>query len=290
MKKKIIIFILAIIILGIAIMWRMIFVCNGDILKNVLYKSNNIIIQQVQEGNRNLVVLGSGYSLSIDEQNKIVNHDPFMILPNTEFQEETVMSIFYPFESKGLEDAGKELSYFINSVMPDYDSMTLIGHSKCGVCFANMAKWIECKNVNVVTISAPFQGTPIADKELMFERLTWFEERIYTLIFSNHNVDKDIIPNSNFLQNADYSGLQNCTHINIVSKCPKKSGSPLDMILKYLDEKGKINGDGIVPEISQQSVFYSNTISKDIEAIHATSLEIGVRIVKELFMSKAEDS
>lgn len=290
MKKKIIIFILAIIILGIAIMWRMIFVCNGDILKNVLYKSNNIIIQQVQEGNRNLVVLGSGYSLSIDEQNKIVNHDPFMILPNTEFQEETVMSIFYPLESKGLEDAGKELSYFINSVMPDYDSMTLIGHSKCGVCFANMAKWIECKNVNVVTISAPFQGTPIADKELMFERLTWFEERIYTLIFSNHNVDKDIIPNSNFLQNADYSGLQNCTHINIVSKCPKKSGSPLDMILKYLDEKGKINGDGIVPEISQQSVFYSNTISKDIEAIHATSLEIGVRIVKELFMSKAEDS
>lgn len=290
MKKKIIIFILAIIIVGIAIMWRIIFVCNGDILKNVLYKSNNIVIQQTQKGNRNLIILGSGYSLSIDEQNKIVNHDPLMILPNIEFQEETVMSIFYPFESKGLEDAGKELSYFINSIMPNYDSITLIGHSKCGVCFANAAKWIECKNVNIITISAPFQGTPMADKELMFKRLTWFEERIYTLIFSNHNVDKDIIPDSNFLQNADYSGLEHCTHINIVSKCPKKSRSPLDIILKYLDKKGKINGDGIVPEISQHSAFYSNTILKNTEATHATSLEIGVTILKELFMSKAEDS
>ena len=34
------------------------------------------------------------------------------------------------------------------------------------------------------------------------------------LLFSKHNVDKDIIPTSNFLQNADYSGLENCTHIN----------------------------------------------------------------------------
>lgn len=290
MKKKIIIFILAIIIIGIALMIRIIFVCNGDILKNVLYKSNNIIIQQTQKGNRSLIILGSGYSLSIDEQNKIVNHDPLMILPNIKFEEETVMSIFYPFESRGLEDAGKELSHFINSIMQDYDRITLIGHSKCGVCFANAAKWIECEDLNVVTISAPFQGTPIADKELMFENLTWFEERIYTLIFSNHNVDKDIIPNSNFLQNADYSGLEKCTHINIVSKCPQKSRTPLDMILKYLDKRGKISGDGVVPKISQQSISYSNTISEDIDAIHATSLEMGLEIVKELLIYKEEDS
>lgn len=290
MKKKIIIFILAVIIVGIAVGWRIIFVCNGDVLKNVFYKSENIIIQKVQDGNKNLIILGSGYSLSIDDQNKVVSHDPLMILPNIEFQEETVFSIFYPFESEGLETAGKELSTFINSIMQDYDSITLIGHSKCGVCFANAAKWIECKNMNIVTISAPFYGTPIADKKSMFEKLNWFEERMYTLIFSDHNVDKDIIPNSNFLQTVDYSGLENCTHINIVSECAEKSSNLLDIVLKYLDEKGEINGDGIVPKTSQQSISYSNTIEKEIEASHATSLDIGIEIIKKLFISKAEDS
>ncbi len=290
MEKKITIFILVGIIVLIAIGVRIIFVCNGSVLKNVLYESKNIIIQQTQKGNRNLIILGSGYSLSIDEQNKIVNHDPLMILPNIEFQEETILSIFYPFESRGLEEAGKELSLFINSVMQDYDNITLIGHSKCGVCFANAAKWIKCKNVNIVTISAPFHGTTMADKEEMFKKLNWFEERIYLLIFSNHNVDKDIIPNSNFLQNADYSGLENYTHINIVSECPEKSSNPLDVVLKYLDKRGEINGDGIVSKTSQQSLSYSNTMEKDIKATHATSLELGTEILKELSIFKAGDS
>lgn len=290
MKKKIIIFILVVILAGIAIGWRTIFVCKGDTLKNVLYRSENIIIQQMQKGNENLIVLGSGYSLSIDEQNKVVNHDPLMILPNIEFQEETVMSILYPFESSGLEEAGMELSSFINSTLQDYDTITLIGHSKCGVCFANAVKWIESENINVITVSAPFSGTPMADRKAMFQKLSWFEKRVYALIFSNHNVDKDIIPNSKFLQNVDYTGLENCTHINIISECPEKSINPLDLMLRYLDKKGEINGDGIVPKTSQQSVSYSNTVLKNIDATHATSLEIGVGIVKELFKVKAEDS
>lgn len=212
-----------------------------------------------------------------------------MILPNIEFQEETVISIFYPFESEGLENAGKELSAFVNSIMQEYDSITLIGHSKCGVCFANTVKWIKHKYVNIVTISTPFQGTSIADKEAMFEELNWFEEQVYTLIFSNHTVDQDIMPNAEFIQNADYSGLENCTHINIVSECPRRSTSFLDIVLTYLDEMAKIKGDGIVPKASQQYLSYSNTIEVEIEATHATSLKIGVEIVKKkLFSSKTK--
>lgn len=282
MRKKIIIFILAAIIIGITIFLRIIFVCNGEVLKNVIYKSDNLIIQKVQDGNRNLIILGSGYSLSIDEQNKIIKHDPLMTLPNIKFQKETVMSIFYPFESEGLEDAGRELITFVNSIIQEYDSITFIGHSKCGVCFANAVKWVQHKNVNIVTISSSFEGTPIADKDMMFQKLNWFEKRIYSLIFSNHSVDKDIMPNSEFIKNADYSGLENCTHINIVSKCPIRSMNPLDSILIYFDKKAEIEGDGIVPKTSQ-CISYSNTIEVEIEATHATSLRIGIELVKKLF-------
>lgn len=282
MKRKIIFLILAITIVGITIFLRIIFVCKGEKLKNILYKSKNIIVQQVQEGNRDLIVLGSGYSLSVDEQNKIINHDPLMIMPNIEFQEETILSIFYPFESEGLERAGKELSTFVNSIKEEYDSITLIGHSKCGVCFANAVKWVEFDNINVVTISAPFEGTPMADQKAMFEKLNWFEERIYNLIFSNHKVDQDIIPDSNFMQNVDYSGLETCKHINIVSKYPNKSKNILDILLTYLDKRAKINGDGIVPKDSQQAILYPNSTTKLIEATHATSMEIGIKIVKKV--------
>lgn len=279
MRKKIIIFILATIIVGIAIFLRIIFVCNGDVLENVVYQSKNIIIQQVQKGNKNLIILGSGYSLSVDSQNKIVNHDPLMVFPNVEFQKSTVMSMFYPFESDGLEPAGKDLSVFLNSIMQDYDSITLIGHSKCGICFANAAKWIKHPNVTIVTISAPFHGTFIVDKKVMSEKLNWLEQILFELIFSNHPVDQDVLPNSNFIQSADYSGLSNCTHINIISKCPQSSSNILELILIYLDEKAGIQGDGIVPKSSQHAPSYSNTIEKEIEAIHPASLKIGLETI-----------
>ena len=104
MRKKITIFIVTAIIVGIAIFLRITFLWNGELFENVVYKSQNLIIQQVAEGNRDLIILGVGGSLSVDEQNKIVHHDPLMLLPDIEFQDETVLSIFYPFETAGLED------------------------------------------------------------------------------------------------------------------------------------------------------------------------------------------
>ncbi len=282
MRKKITIFIVTAIIVGIAIFLRITFLWNGEFFENVVYKSQNLIIQQVAEGNRDLIILGVGGSLSVDEQNKIVHHDPLMLLPDIEFQDETVLSIFYPFETAGLEDAGKELSTYINSITPQYDSITLIGHSKFGVCFANAAKWIKQKEIlTVFTISTPFYGTSIADKDAMFEKLNWFEYGAYMMNFSNHKVDQDLIPDSEFFKNADYSGLENCRHINIISKCPPKAQSFLDFLLKYLDERGEINGDGIVPEASQ-NLSYSNTITEKIEATHDTSLEMGVEMAKKM--------
>lgn len=282
-KKKIIIFTLVLIgIVMIAIAFiRSMFVTNGQILEDIVYKSDNLIIHVAKEGtSKRLVVLGSGYSLSINEQNQIVNHDPFMVLPNMEgySDETTVMSIFYPFECSGLEESGKEISNFINSKSKEYDEIILIGHSKCGVCFANAAKWIE-PSVTIVTVSAPFSGTPAADEKAVSKNLNLLEEKAYFLIFSNHNVDQDIMPDSEFIENANYSGLQKHHHINIISTCPRKSLNLIDLLLIHIDKKF-IDGDGIVPTKSQELIF-EDTITKNIEATHATSLQEAIKIIKE---------
>lgn len=276
MREKIIIFILITIVLILVIFLRTIFVRNGKLLENVVYKSSNLIIQKIRTGNRNLIIIGSGYSLSIDNNNRITYHDPFMIFRNIDIKNATIMSIFYPLEASGLEESGKELSNFINSISKDYDNITLIGHSKCGVCFANATKWIAFDNLKIITISAPFYGTPFVNKKDVFQKSNLFEKFIYSLTFSNHAVDKDIIPNSNFIQNADYSGLEKCKHINIISECPKASKALSDIFFNYVDTKLNLSGDGVIPRRSQY-LSYPNTIEILIKANHATSFKIGTK-------------
>lgn len=280
-RKEIIIFFLILIIICAYILIRKIFVTKGERFNNLNYKSENVIIQTAKEGGKkNLVILGSGFSLSIDEYGNVINHDPFMILPSMkQFSDNTtVMSIFYPFESKGLEEAGIDLSNFINLNLNEYENVTLIGHSKCGVCFANLSKWIK-RDINVVTISTPYTGTPVANGEEFAKYLNSIEEEVYVKIFSDHNVDKDLVTDSNFMKNADYSGLNKCKHINIVSTCPENSLNPIDMFLIYMDTKG-VYGDGIAPKKSQQ-IFLEGTIQEYIQTTHATSLEKGIEIAKK---------
>ena len=89
-------------------------------------------------------------------------------------------------------------------------------------------------------------------------------------------MDKDIIPNSTFIQNADYSGLEKCKHINIISECPKNSKDLSDIFFNYVDTKLQISGDGIVP-LRSQSLAYPNTIEILIKANHSTSFKIGTK-------------
>ncbi len=282
-RRKINIFVLTVIGILTAIIEiiRKTFVVKGQTIDNIEYKSENLIIHvNKQGGKKNLVIIGSGYSLSIDENNKVIKHDLFLSLYNAKgySKNTTVMSIFYPFESKGLQQAGKELSDFINSKLKEYEEITLIGHSKCGVCFANAAKWIERK-INIVTVSASFYGTPVADKEKIEATLKGLQKKVALIIFGNHNVDKDIMINSKFMRVANYSALENHNHINVMSTCPKKSFNPIDLLLMYVDKKG-VNGDGIAPFVSQKLKFKSTT-TVIIEKTHAHSLSKAIGIIKQ---------
>ena len=92
---------------------------------------------------------------------------------------------------------------FINNLPEKYEQIFLVGHSKCGLCLYNVTCYCQ-KEITLVTISTPFKGTIIADKETVEKKLKLqILKKIYNMIFSNHIVDRDIIPNSHFIQNLE---------------------------------------------------------------------------------------
>lgn len=110
-------------------------------LRNVIYKTENIVLQEVRKSSsKTCIIMWSGYSLSVNENNKVIYKDPLLFPPKgKQYGDYTVLSLFYTFECKGLDISGKELANYINNNMNQYDNIILHGHSKCGSCFVNLA-------------------------------------------------------------------------------------------------------------------------------------------------------
>ena len=106
------------------------------------------------------------------------------------------------------------------------------------------------------------------EKELKYKLLINF----YNKIFSNHNVDKDIAPNSEFIKNFTFSKLEN--HINITA-----SLDLIDLFLYFFNKVMKINGDGIVPLESQE---LNNVETYHISGSHDKTLKLGINKIKNL--------
>ena len=86
-KKLTILFLLAII--GGFGTIKTIFVWKGERLKNVAYKSINLIVQTLKKGSANkktLVVIGNGWNVSVDANDRVTEHAPFFLIPNDEVQ------------------------------------------------------------------------------------------------------------------------------------------------------------------------------------------------------------
>ena len=79
-------------------------------------------------------------------------------------KDSTVYAFYFTFECSGLEEASKEIAEFVNSLSEEYEQIFLVGHSKCGVCLYNASYYCK-KDITLVTISTPFDGTIVADKE-----------------------------------------------------------------------------------------------------------------------------
>ncbi len=283
-KKVSVIFLLALI--GILLILKRIFVFKGECLKELCYKSNNLIVQPLKKGKsekKTVVVLGNGWNVSVDSNNKVTKHDPFFLIPKAEVKllEEKgyeILTAYFPFECSGIEHSGWELAQFINDNYKDYQ-IILLGHSKSGVCFANLCKWLEADNedITVVTVSAPYGGVK-SDKENL-QKLNTFQKWLYPQIIVGHRTNDDITKNSNFLNEvADFSGLSTVNFYCVRSVLPNHPFMPIDILLKWTDNKFEINGDGIVGINEQQPPIQAKEEFM-IEASHQSSMQKAIKLL-----------
>jgi hypothetical protein len=258
-----------------------IFVHNKEKLKGVVQKTPNVVIQKIQEGtDRDLCfIIGSGYSLNVDEEDRVSWHDPAMIKHNYRLRKEiTVYIYFYTYECEGLAAAAEEIAQFTNSIFEEHERIFFVGYSKCALCLCKATEYLK-DLVTLATISPPIHGTIIADQEAIEKMvkspiLMW----MYRKIFSNHKIDKDIIPGSEFLKGLKEPICKE--HINIRSKLSVKKIylNPIDYFLLLVDKVLKLDGDGIVPFASQQAKTEKQIT---IDCSHVSSLKVGLRLIEE---------
>ena len=194
-------------------------------------------------------------------------------------KDNAVYAFYFTFECSGLEESSREIAEFVNNLSEEYEQIFLVGHSKCGLCLYNASHYCE-KDITLVTISTPFRGTIIADKEAVEKKLkSRILKKVYNMIFSDHNVDRDIIPNSQFIQN-----MQNATykeHINITSSLKNifSCKDIMDLLLFIWDKIMQINGDGLVPLNSQKT---NSTRTINVMCSHSNSLRKGIKVIEKL--------
>lgn len=258
------------------------FVLKNEIMDGIVYKTENVVIQRIQEGEerKRCYIIGNGHSLSVDVNNVITKHNPCMHKFQPKISKETAVYAFYfTFECSGLEESSKEIAEFVNNLSEEYEQIFLVGHSKCGLCLYNASHYCE-KGITLVTISTPFGGTIIADKETIEKKLKFrILKKVYNMIFSDHNVDRDIIPNSRFIQNMQSATYKE--HINITSSFKNVFSCKdiLDLLLFICDKIMRINGDGLV-SLNSQKVNSTRTIN--MICSHANSLRKGLEVVEKL--------
>lgn len=87
-------------------------------MKNVIYKSPDLIIQKLKEGSsKTLIVMGNGWNISLDDNDRITKHDPISMIPKKELKlliggkkDYEVITVYFPFECSGIDQSADELS------------------------------------------------------------------------------------------------------------------------------------------------------------------------------------
>lgn len=269
--------------------WRCIFQCTGYHMKNVLYKSSNLIVQKLKEGrSRTLIVMGNGWNVSLNDNDRITKHDPIFIIPKKELKlliggnaDYEVITAYFPFECEGIDQSARELADYLNHNYCDY-KIILLGHSKSAAQFAQTLNYLERdeKKLKLIFVSPAFGGV-ISDEEVM-STLCLLDRIIYRLIFVPHKVNDDITKRSYFLTKvADFSKISEHEAYLIRSRISRKPFDLINAYLLHLDRKLSILGDGIIGYNEQ---YYDADWTQEfiVRASHSGSMALAIQKMKDL--------
>lgn len=289
-KKEITIIFLVVLVVVFLVKNSLVF--NGEQLEGIVYKSKNLIVQKLEKGQernceKTLVVLGNGWNVSVDNKDKVTEHDPFFAIPKEEVRllkgkSYEILTAYFPFECQGIDQTGQELAQFINHNYGGY-KVIMIGHSKSGVCFANLSKWLEANGEDaiVVTVSAPYGGVKSDEENL--QKLNALEQWLYPKIIVSHRTNDDITKDSSFLlETADFTGLSTREFYNIRSVLLENSYAYDQSILifRWIDNKFNVNGDGVVGFKEQQAPIQEKS-EFIIGASHQSSMINAIKLLKK---------
>ena len=100
------------------------FVLNDEIMAGIVYKTENIVMQRIQEGEKRkrCYIIGNGHSLNVDVNNVVTKHDPGMHKFQAKISKNNAVYVFYfTFECSGLEESSKEIAEFVNNLSEEYE-------------------------------------------------------------------------------------------------------------------------------------------------------------------------
>ena len=254
----------------------------GDHFEMVSQRGKNVIIQQIsgRRDARRVVIIGNGHSIELDDKNNVIWKDPGMRRFTPKFKQKDIAIYAFYFVRKvaNLEDSAKELADFISSISRSQE-VILVGHSKSGICVERACDYARRRVDVCVAVSTPHQGT-IAASDWAFARALGdgVVAKIYQKAFSDHQVDRDILPFN--MSGKNMKKPVNCIkHINVVSVIDwHKSIHPVDLGSMILDNMASTDGDGIVSERSQRVGWTDREVRFYVS--HARSLNKALRYVE----------
>lgn len=137
-------------------------------LRNIVYKSTNLIIQQLQKGSNNIaVVVGNGNYAHIKNNGQITTSHS----PKINYGDCSIYALYYP-EIVDRNLAIQELARWINIDLQFVRKIILHGYSQYAIDFLTLRlnKWSELR-IHIVAVSAPVRNIPEDIFKTIYEKL-----------------------------------------------------------------------------------------------------------------------